>query len=184
MNKPGPFKVSGTIPAESRIEHLSGDVGLPVTEILSLLKAAMGGDDTPPWPANQRWLLWSSEKLLGHVSVQRRWFVVNKHYFEGWHVGGVCVHPAVQRSGIGTFLMRQVHADLSLQELAFAVLNCGHPLVRFYDEVGYTKISDRALYIRDGKLVSDEDPAMAISFRQGFDVAALTCEAFPFGFDF
>ena len=184
MNKPNPFKVPETITAESRIEHLSGDVDLPVDKILSLLKAAMGGDDTPPWPANQRWLLWSSEKLLGHVSVQRRWFVVNKHYFEGWHVGGVCTHPSVQRSGIGTLLMRQVHADLSLQELAFAVLNCGRPLVRFYDKVGYTKIADRALYIRDGELVSDEDPALAISFQQDFDVAALTCEAFPFGFDF
>lgn len=184
MNRPGPFEISGTIPAGSRIEHLSGDVGLPEKEILFLLQAALGGDDTPPWPANQRWLVWSSDKLLGHVSVQRRWFVVNKHYFEGWHVGGVCVHPAVQRGGLGTLLMRQAHADLALQDLAFAVLNCGRPLVRFYSRVGYTKVSDRALYIRDGRLVSEEDPALAISFRQSFEVAALTCEAFPFGFDF
>lgn len=184
MNRSGPFKVSGTIPAELRIEHLSGDVGLPEKEILSLLQAALGGDDTPPWPANQRWLLRSCDQLLGHVSVQRRWFVVNRHYFEGWHVGGVCVHPAVQRGGIGTFLMRQAHADLAPQELAFAVLNCGRPLVKFYNSVGYTEVSDRALYIRDGRLVTEEDPALAISFRQSFDVAALTCEAFPFGFDF
>jgi hypothetical protein len=80
--------------------------------------------------------------------------------------------------------MRQVHADLSLQELCFAVLNCGHPLVGFYSRVGYSKVSDRSLYIRDGRLVSEEDPALAVSFRQSFDVAALTCEAFPFGFDF
>lgn len=184
MNKPGLLETPGTAPAQSRIEHLVGDVGLPETEILSLLKAAMGGDDSPPWPANQRWLLWSSNKLLAHVSVQRRWFVVNKHYFEGWHVGGVCVQPAIQRSGIGTFLMRQVHADLSRQELAFAVLNCSRSLVSFYNGVGYTRVSDHALYIRDGKLVSEEDPALAISFRQSFDVAVLTCEAFPFGFDF
>jgi ribosomal protein S18 acetylase RimI-like enzyme len=169
------------MPAESRIEHLSGDIGLPEKEILSLLRAAMGGDDTPPWPANQRWLLWSPDKLLAHASVQRRWFVVNEHYFEGWHIGGICVHPAVQRSGFGTLLMQQVHADLSLQELAFAVLNCSQLLVGFYSRVGYSKVSDRALYIRDGVLVSEEDPALAISFRQSFDVAALTCEAFPFG---
>jgi GNAT superfamily N-acetyltransferase len=184
MNRPDPFEVAHTMPAGPRIEHLCDDAGLPEKEIQSLLGAAMGGDDAPPWPANQRWLLWSPDKLLAHASVQRRWFVVNEHYFEGWHVGGVCVHPAVQRSGIGTLLMRQVNADLSLQELAFAVLNCSHPLVGFYSRVGYTKISDRALYIRDGKLASEEDPAMAISFRQSFAVAALTCEAFPFGFDF
>ena len=184
MNRPDPFAVPDTVPAESRIKHLSGDAGFPEKEILALLKAALGGDETLPWPANQRWLLWSTDKLLAHVSVQRRWFLVNQHYFEGWHVGGVCVHPPVQRSGIGTLLMRRAHADLSLQELAFAVLNCGHPLVRFYNRIGYTKISDRALYIRHGKLVSEEDPALAISFRKSFDVAALTCEAFPFGFDF
>lgn len=184
MNRPDPFGVAGTIPTESRIEHLSGDASLPEKQILSLLKVTLGGDDAPPWPANQRWLLWSADKLLAHVSVQRRWFVVNQHYFQGWYVGGVCVHPAVQRSGIGTLLMRQAHADLSLQELAFAVLNCGHPLVGFYNRIRYAKVSDRALYIRDGELVSEEDPALAISFRQSFDVAALTCEAFPFGFDF
>jgi ribosomal protein S18 acetylase RimI-like enzyme len=184
MNRSGPFEVSGTIPAGLCIEHLSDDAGLPEQEILSLLKAAMGGDDTPPWPANQRWLLWASDQLLGHVSVQQRWFVVNRHYFEGWHVGGVCVYPAVQRGGLGTLLMRQVHADLSRQGLAFAVLNCGGPLVSFYRRVGYTKVSDRALYIRNGRLVSDEDPALAISFRPSFDVTTLTCEAFPFGFDF
>jgi GNAT superfamily N-acetyltransferase len=181
---PSSFKVSGTIPAGSRVEHLSGDIGLPGSEILRLLKAAFGGDDTPPWPANQRWLLWSPDKLLGHVSVQRRWFVVNKHYFEGWHVGGVCVDPAVQRKGVGTLLMRQAYADLSLQELDFAVLNCGRPLVGFYNRIGYVKISDRALYIRDDKLMIEEDPALAISFRQRFDVITLTCELFPFGFDF
>jgi hypothetical protein len=68
MNRSGPFEVSDTIPAESRIEHLSGDIGSPEKGILSLLKAAMGGDDTPPWPANQRWLLWSADKLLAWIS--------------------------------------------------------------------------------------------------------------------
>lgn len=180
---PNSFKASGRTPAGLRVEHLSDDIGLPKADLLRLFRTAFGGVETL-WPANQRWLLWSSDKLLGHVSVQRRWFVVNKQYFEGWFVGGVCAGPTVQRSGIGTLILRQAHADLTLQELDFAVLNCGHPLVGFYERVGYVKISDRALYIRDGKLVLDEDPALAISFKQGFDVTALMCEAFPFGFDF
>jgi GNAT superfamily N-acetyltransferase len=184
MDKPATPKNSRKLSTESRIEHISDDVGSPEKEILSLLKAAMGGDDTPPWPANQRWLLWFSEELMGHISVQRRWFVVNRRYMEGWHVGGVCIHPSVQRKGIGTLLMEQAHADLSLQELEFAVLNCGRHLVRFYERVGYTKVSDRALYLRDGKLAIDEDPALGISFRKGFDINVLMCEVFPFGFDF
>ena len=184
MNKSALIKITSTLPSDSRIEHLSGDVGFPEKDVLSLLKAAMGGDDTPPWPANQRWLLWFSKELVGHVSVQRRWFVVNKHYFEGWHVGGVCVHPNIQKMGIGTLMMEQAHADLSRQELDFGVLNCAHSLVRFYGRVGYVKVSDRAVYIRGEELVTDDDPALAISFHEGFDVASLVCTTFPFGFDF
>ena len=93
MNKSNKTKASSTFLAEARVEHLIDDVGLSEKEVLSLLKAAMGGDDTPPWPANQRWLIWHPDKLIAHVSVQRRWFVVKRHYYEGWHIGGVCVHP-------------------------------------------------------------------------------------------
>ena len=80
--------------------------------------------------------------------------------------------------------MERAHAALIPQELEFAVLNCGRHLVKFYEGVGYAKVSDRGLYIRDGKLAIDEDPALAISFRKGFDIAALRSETFPFGFDF
>ena len=177
MNLPSASDVPGRLPARWRVERFSGDIGLPETELLRLFRAAFGGADTL-WPANQRWLLWSSDKLVGHVSVQRRWFVVNKRYFEGWFVGGVCANPAVQRSGIGTLLMRQAHADLTPQELSFAVLNCGDPLVGFYERVGYVKISDRALYIRDGKLALDEDPALAISLKPDFDIDEEFFDAF------
>ena len=171
------------MPPGSHVEHLSGDMGLAETELLCLFRKAFGAADTL-WPANQRWLLWSSDDLLGHVSVQRRWFLVNEQYFEGWFVGGVCVDLSVQRSGLGTLLMRQVHADLTVQELDFAVLNCGHQLVGFYERVGYEKLSDRALYLRDEELAFDEDPALAISFKRRVDISILKCKAFPFGFDF
>ena len=184
MDNSDPTKYLNSLPAGAWIEHLVGDADVPEKEILSLLKAAMGGDDSPPWPANQRWLVWHSDQLIGHVSVQRRWFVVNNHYFEGWHVGGVCVHPTEQGQGIGTILLEQAHVDLSRQELGFAVLNCASSLTRFYNRVGYTKISDRGMYIRDNQLAIDDDPAMALSFRPAFNVGVLECGAFPFGFDF
>ena len=184
LNNPNEIKSFRTLPTEARVEHLIDDVGLHEKDVLSLLKAAMGGDDTPPWPANQRWLLWQSDRLIAHGSVQRRWFVVKRHYYEGWHVGGVCVHPESQGKGIGTLLMEQVHADLSPQEFGFAVLNCGRHLIKFYERVGYSKVSERGMYIRDGALIIDDDPALAISFKQAFDVGVLKCEAFPFAFDF
>ena len=173
-----------TIPAGTRLEHLYADVGLPQGALLGLLKAAFGGDDAPPWPANQRGLLWSAGQLRGHVSVQRRWFIVNQRYFEGWFVGGVCTHPDVQGSGIATQLLQRAHADLRRQELSFAVLNCNRTLVGFYERVGYVQIAARALYIRADQIMLDEDPALAISLKTGFDVAVLACAAFPFGFDF
>ena len=166
-----------------RIEHISEEADLPEADLLQLFRAAFGAVDAV-CPANQRWLLWVTDKLVGHVSVQRRWFVVSKRYFEGWFVGGVCVDPAFQKSGLGTLLMRRAHTDLATQMLDFAVLNCGAPLAKFYERVGYVKVSDRACYLRDGKLALDEDPALAISCNAGFDVATLVCDAFPFGFDF
>ena len=81
-------------------------------------------------------------------------------------------------------LMKYVHAELSRQELGFAVLKCGSSLINFYKRVGYVKVSDHGMYIRDDTLEIDNDPALAISFRKSFNTGILNCEAFPFGFDF
>lgn len=167
----------------SHIVHLVNDQDVPATALLQLLRRAFGGADSL-WPANQRWLYWSDDTLVGHVSVQRRWFLVNQRYWEGWFVGGVCVDPTAQGHGIGTALMRRTNVDLAQQSLPFAVLNCGHSRVAFYERFGYIKIADRALYLRKGATAIDEDPALAISFCQEFDATLLCSDIFPFGFDF
>ena len=82
----------------SHIVHLVNDQDVPATALLQLLRRAFGGADSL-WPANQRWLYWSDDTLVGHVSVQRRWFLVNQRYWEGWFVGGVCVDPTAQGHG-------------------------------------------------------------------------------------
>ena len=166
-----------------RLAHITGDTGVSEQELLGLFRASFGGADTL-WPANQRWLVRCGGQLIGHASVQRRWFVVHRVHFEGWFVGGVCTVPAMQRRGIGTALMRQVHVDLIRQELKFAVLNCGEPRVGFYERVGYRRISDRGLYLRRDRLEIDDDPALVIGLDPGFDINVLKCEAFPFGFEF
>ena len=79
---------------------------------------------------------------------------------------------------------RSAHVALASGELPFAVLNCGEPVVGFFERIGYSRIADRGIYLRGGVAVVDDDPAMAISFRPGFDVRDLACDTFPFGFDF
>ena len=175
--------ISGGEGENTRLEHLVGDTGIPRDSLLDLFSSAFGSVDTL-WPANQRWLFWWDDRLVGHAAVQRRWFIVDKSYFEGWFVGAVCTEPSTQRRGIGTELMRRANADLAVQELDFAVLNCGEPRVGFYERAGYKRISERGLYLRGKKLVIDEDPALAISLQPDFDVNALATSAFPFGFDF
>ena len=72
----------GDILAGSRTERITDDIGLPAAELLRLFRASFGGADSIR-PANQRWLLWTADGLVGHVAVQRRWFVVDQKYREG-----------------------------------------------------------------------------------------------------
>ena len=165
------------------IEHLTDDRSAPETELLKLFRAAFGGADSL-WPANQRWLVREEGRLIAHVAVQRRWFLVGKRYLEGWFVGTVCTVPDRQRSRIASELLRVVHQDLRQQELPFAVLNCAKSLIGFYKGVGYSLVADRGTYLRGGRAVTDNDSALAIALNPEFDLSMLHCGSFPFGFDF
>ena len=105
-------------------------------------------------------------------------------YIEGWFLGTVCTMPDMQRRGLATQLLSRVYSDLARRDLPFSVLNCGEPLVGFYERSGYRRIADRATYLRGVSAVVDDDPAMATSLSSDFDVASLVCDSFPFGFDF
>ena len=94
------------------------------------------------------------------------------------------MHPDVQKRGLGTRLLARASADLSVQELSFAVLATGHRIAPFYESVGYEKVSETVLYLRDGKIVHGPGAALAVSFRPAFDVGGLKCARFPFGFEF
>ena len=163
--------------------HIVQDADVPERELLALSRAACGGADSL-WPANHRWLTFDGPRPLAHVSVQRRWFVIDGVYFEGWFVGGVCTDPAAQRRGLASALLRRAEQDLRRESLGFAVLNCGESRCPFYERLGYARISDRALYLRGGGTEIDEDPVLALRLKDDFDVAALICDPFPFGVEF
>jgi len=169
--------------ADFELEHIVDDREAPEDDLLHLFRDAFGGTDSL-WPANQRWLAWMDRRLVAHVAVQRRWFIVNGRYYEGWFLGAVCTAPEFQRRRIATELLRITHAGLRREEVAFAVLNCGESVVGFYARSGYKRIADRGTYLREGVAMIDDDPAMAISLTPDFDIGRLVCDSFPFGFDF
>ncbi len=180
------FEFLEKMPSGKRIEHLSQDKNIPEAEILDLFQAAFRGGGGSLLPVNERWILWSSDKLIGHAGVQRRWFVVKDKYFEGWLLGGICINPDFQGKGLANILIKKVLSDLAQKELDFAILCCDEEkLVSFYKRFGFIKISDSALYLENGKLEKvDGDRTMVISFAQGFDAEVLRTDPFPFGFDF
>lgn len=116
--------------------------------------------------------------------MQQRWFRLGSSYHNDWFVGGVCTPPDAQRRGLGSALMRVAEQGLAALELDFSVLNCGERVVPFYEQIGYTRISDKALYLRDGAAVVDDDPVLAISLHPHFDISTLCVDVFPLGFDF
>ncbi len=175
------------VPLETHIEHLANDKNSPEAEILGLLKTAFGGGDGPLLPVNQRWLIRSSDhRLLGHAGVQRRWFVVNKRFYEGWLLGGICIDPDLQGKGLAGLLIKKVLSDLAQQELNFAILCCDKEhLEKYYKKLGFTKISDSALYLEDEKLEKvDGDRILVKSLKKDFNIEVLRSDPFPFGFDF
>ncbi len=173
----------GKLAEELRIEHLRDDNGVDEEALLALFRDAFGGAESL-WPANQRWLGRVRGQIVSHAAVQHRWFIANKTYQQGWFVGTVCTLPDYQHRGFAAQVMRAMHQDLIDDVLSFAVLNCGDSVEPFYERLGYARVAPRATFLRNGQSVVDEDPSLAISLHAGFDVACLTCESFPFGFDF
>ncbi|GEM_PF-2549127 len=180
------FKFLEKMPFGIRIEHLWQDKNIPERKILGLLRAAFSGGKGPPLPVNERWLLWSQDQLLGHAAVQRRWFVVNNKFFEGWLLGGVCIDPNFQGKGLANILIKKVLSDLAQKELDFAILCCDEEkLSGFYQKFGFAKIADSALYLEEGKIRTVEgDRTLVIAFSEDFDLDVLRVDPFPFGFDF
>lgn len=165
-------------------QHLEDDRLVPGKAVLDLQSIAFDADMNELLPANHRWLCWHGEELIAHAAVQRRWFVIRRAYLEGWMLGGVCTEPQYQRQGVARRLLAQVHEDLSMGPLHFIVLNCGNRVRRFYEKIEYKEVSPHGLYLRNGSIEIDNDPALARVLSPELDTDRLRCEAFPFVNDF
>ena len=64
------------------------------------------------------------------------------------------------------------------------MLNCGEPLVPFYERNGFSVIADRAIYDRDGSRAIDDDPVMALSLDGDVSLDNLRLETVYLGSDF
>lgn len=79
-------------------------------------------------------------------------------------LGLVVVSSEFRRKGVGLRLLRYAIRLSKKDPVTGIVLNCGEDLVGFYARAGFTRISDCAVYFRDGVPVTDNDPVMALSF--------------------
>lgn len=80
-------------------------------------------------------------------------------------VGGVATHPAFQRRGMGSRLLRELHTFLHmLPEVEFAFLQCREEVVPFYERCGFVRVLGPAQYLDpdEGQWVTDSGPTLIL----------------------
>jgi len=120
---------------------------------------------------------------IGYCALTSRRFKLGQNEEELFLLGFFTIELAYRLQGIGTALL-QYCLELSRSlRVSGVILNCGIDVVVFYESVGFRKISDRASYTRDGKLMIDDDPVLFYSFERRFEDFRNT-ECVHFGTDF
>jgi len=85
------------------------------------------------------------------------------NYFD--HLGLVCVAPGLQELGFGRCLVSAFLQRRNLSGSIGSILNCGEAVESFYEKLGFVRISDRASYMRESRLVVDEDPVLVFYYN-------------------
>ncbi len=128
-----------------------------------LLKASFGLHEVPD--ANCRLLVTGGGLLLGHCATVARTVLLDSEERVLSLLGLVTVDDAHRGRGLGAELVSRMIDWQRNRGAAGLILNCGKDLVPFYEKRGFVRVSEQAVYERDGRLVEDEDPVMLIVFR-------------------
>lgn len=92
-------------------------------------------------PAELRIIAVERDKIVGHVSMQRRQIEVNRKKLLVAGTGGVLVAPEYRKDKLGKKLLHTLHnANETIAPVDFGYLGCREAVVNFYESCGYTRI--------------------------------------------
>jgi len=119
--------------------------------------------------------------IVGHASAVPRRIRIGSEWWEAAYVEAVATHPASHRSGIGTALMRRLHAEID-SRWPIAFLSTGRAR-DFYLRLGWEVWEGASSVVTDrGEVATDEEHG-GILVRRGPDGPDLglpiTCEDRP-----
>ncbi|MEZ5277877.1 MAG: hypothetical protein R3F07_15965 [Opitutaceae bacterium] len=142
------------MPEILRAPELSAD---DIPELDALFRICFGGMAfTAGPPADLRAIHRVGSRIAAYAAVSLRRIALQGCQRETAILGLVCVDPQFRGRKLGHEVIAALQAAIPLPFM----LNCGAPLVSYYNAIGYRKISDRASYTRSGGVVIDNDPVM------------------------
>ena len=103
-------------------------------------------------------ILCEESEIIAHASLQKREFPCLGEYMNinSYLLGLVCVRKNYRRQGYGTEVVREV-IDEVIKKNCIILLNCGENIVPFYEKLGFTLLSPKASYDRNGRMAMAKD---------------------------
>jgi predicted N-acetyltransferase YhbS len=158
------------------------DLAFSLDDLLAICFGGMRLSQTPP--ATRHALILHDGGVAVHAAVQARTFPIAGQGRAGYILGFVCTHPQMRHQGLGTAVVQALLRNLDSRQGGFVVLNCGINMVRFYEQMRFVMVAERAAYVRQGRWEVDADPVLGIALAPGYDLTSLRCDVFPIGEDF
>lgn len=157
-----------------------------LSSVRALMAAAFDDfteDDMAHGLGGRHFLLESEKRVVAHASVVERVLELDGRRLRAGYVESVAVEPALQRTGLGTAVMRAATAYVR-ERLELGALGTGEQ--PFYEALGWERWTGRSFVReRDGTIrhTVDEDPWIMV-LRTGPSAVApltgtLTCEWRP-----
>ncbi len=113
-------------------------------------------------PSDLRSIELLDSKAVSHASVQKRQFdFIKRNDVETFILGYVCTDPKHRGKGYASKTIREIVACMT-GKLWILVLHCENSKIGFYRKHGFEVVSEKASYLRNGKIEVEDGPAMVL----------------------